>query len=83
MFFDHLVKQGLRNGRIVHFAVAMTAISDQVDDNVAAECVAIFESHATDSYYGINVLGIDVKDRNILPASELRGEMSRMQLARL
>ena len=53
---------------IVHFAVAVTAVSDQVDDNVAAERVAVFEGHAADPHHGIHIFGIYVKDRNALAA---------------
>ena len=41
MIFDGLVNQRLRNRWIIHFAVPVAAVTDQVDDDVAVEFVAI------------------------------------------
>ena len=49
MIFDLLVKQRLRNGRIVDFAVAVAAIADEIDDNIGAELIAIFRREAPDA----------------------------------
>ena len=41
MALDLCVAEGLSNGGIVNFAVAVAAIADQVDDNIGAEFVAV------------------------------------------
>ena len=81
MFLNRLIKQWLRNGGIVDFAVAVTAVADQIDDDVAAESVAIFEGHATDPHHGVDIFGIHVKDWNVLAAGELSGKMGGVQFA--
>ena len=42
MLFDLFVEQRLGDGGIVDFAVAVTAVADEVDDHVSAELVAVF-----------------------------------------
>ena len=37
MSLDFFVKQRLRDGGVVDFAVAVAAVSDEVDDHIAAE----------------------------------------------
>src|SRR5438552_9714608 len=66
------VEQRLRYGWVVDLAVPVTAVPDHVYDDIAAECVAIFEGHATDSNYSINIFRVDVKNRNALPSRQLR-----------
>jgi hypothetical protein len=74
MLLDRLVQQRLGDGGIVHFAVAVAPVADQVDDHVGAELVAILGGDAGDAHHGIDVFTIDVKDGNRLPPRQLRGE---------
>ena len=46
MLFDLPIQQRLRDGGIVNLGVSVAAVADQVDHHVAAELVAILESHA-------------------------------------
>ena len=46
MILDTFVEERLRNGGIVHFAVAVATVADEVDDHIAAKFGAIFSSHA-------------------------------------
>ena len=43
MFFDRFVQQRLGDGGVVDFAVAVTAVADQIDDDIGAKLVAIFQ----------------------------------------
>ena len=74
MLFDGLVEQRLGDGGIVDFAVAVAAVADQVDDDIGAELVAVFERHAADADHGIDIFRIHVKDGNRLAAREVGGE---------
>ena len=40
MLFDFFVEQGLGDGGIVDFTVAVTTVADEIDDDVGAELVA-------------------------------------------
>ena len=66
MFLNFLVEKRLSDGRIIDFAVAVTAVADQVDDYVRAKLVAIFDCHARNPNYRINIFAIDVEDGNRL-----------------
>ena len=74
MLFDPLVQQRLRDGGVVHFAVAVTAIADQVDHDVGAELVTIFHRHAAHAHHGVHVFAVDVKDWNRLAPRDARCE---------
>ena len=81
MLFDRLIEQRLRDGRIIDLAVTMTPVSNEIDNNIAAELVAILERHAAHANDCIHVFGIDMKNWNILPAGQLCRKARRMQLA--
>ena len=81
MFFNHFVDQRLSNGWIIHFAVAMATIADQVNHDVAAKCVAIIERQPRYADHCIYVFGIDMENGYVLAAGKLRRKQRRMQLA--
>ena len=74
MLFDCLVHQGLGDGGVVHFAVAVTAIADEVDDDIGAEFVAVLGGNARDAHDRIDVLTVDMENRDWLTPRQLRGE---------
>ena len=74
MFFDRLVHQRLRDGGVIDFAVTMTAITDEIHDNVVAEFVTVFGGDPGDAHHGIDIFAIHMKDRDGLAAGELRRE---------
>src|SRR5216684_3581179 len=80
MILDALVKEGLRDGRIVDFAVAVAAIADDVHDDVAAEGGAIFRGKLSDAHHGVGVFGVDVEDRHGLAFGDIGGEARGMLL---
>ena len=81
MSLDGLVKERLRDGGIVDFAVAMATISNHVDDDVGAEGVAVFERHASHANDGVHIFRIHVKDGNRLSAGKVGGEALGVFLA--
>ena len=78
MLLDLLIKKRLRDGRIVDFAVAVTAVSDEIDDDVGAELVAVLGGDAGDADDGVDVFSVDVEDGNRLAARDAGGEARRM-----
>ena len=64
MVLDLRVAARLRDGRIVDFGVAVTAIADEVDDDIGAERVTIVRRDLRGANDGFSVFGVDVKDRN-------------------
>ena len=74
MFFDRLVHQGLRDGGIVDFAVPVAAVTDEVDNDVGAEAIAIIDGESRDANDCVNVFGVYVEDRNRLTAGKLGRE---------
>src|SRR5579872_1042436 len=80
MIFDLLVKQRLRNRRVIDFAMPVPAISDKVDNDIGAESITIFCGKAAYANHRVHVLSIHVEDRNRLPARNARRETRRMLL---
>ena len=64
MRLDLLVEERLGDRRVVHLAVAVAAVADQVDHHVAAECVAVFDGDSGHAGHGVDVFAVDVEDRN-------------------
>ena len=82
MVLDALVQARLRDGGIVHFAVAMPAIADQVDDHVGTKFGAIFRGQTAHADHGIGIFRVDVENRHALAARDARSEMRRVFLRR-
>ena len=64
MRFDLPVAQRLRDRGIVHFAVAVAAVADQVDHHRRAERVAIFERHPAHAHHRVGIFRVHVENRN-------------------
>ncbi len=71
MFFDQFVAQRLGDSGVVHFAVTVTPVPDQIDDHIIAKSVAIFQGNASDAHHGIDIFRVDVEDRDRLPPGKL------------
>ena len=82
MIFDRFVQQGLGDGRIVDFTVPMTAITNQIDNHIAIELVAIFNRHAPYADDRIDIFAVDVKNRDILPARDSAPQTARNAIPR-
>src|SRR2546427_3050095 len=74
MIFDFCVEQRLRDGRIVYFAVAVAAESDEIDHNVTRELRAIIGGNFTYADDRIGILAVYVKNGNGLPLRQIGGE---------
>jgi hypothetical protein len=61
---DRLVEERLGDRRVVHLAVAVAAVADQVDDHVVAEAVAVLDRQPRHPHHGVRVLAVDVEDRD-------------------
>src|SRR5215469_14432825 len=55
MVLDAFVEAGLRNGRVVHFAVAVAAIADQIDDHIGIEFGSILGGEAADTHDSVGI----------------------------
>jgi len=61
MIFDASYK-ALSDRRVVHLAVAVTAVADEVHDDVAAKRGAILRGESADADDGIWIFRVDVED---------------------
>ena len=78
-FGDLPIEKGLRRGRIVHLAVAVAPVADEVDDDVAREGVPVLERDARGPARPHRVLAVDVEDRHREPQRDVRGEAGGVQ----
>ena len=77
-----VVRQRLRDRGIVDFTVAVPAVADDVDHNVAAEFRAILRGEPSDAHHGVGIFRVHVKHRNALPLGDVRCEARGMLLHR-
>src|SRR6202008_3514238 len=82
MVLDAFVEARLGDGGIVDFAMAMTAVANQVDDHLGTEFGAIFGGEPTDAHHGIGVLRVDVEDGGALTPRDAGGIAARVFLRR-
>src|SRR5438045_943178 len=80
---DALVEFWLGNGRIVHFAMAVAAVADDVDNHVAAELRAVFRGHSPGAHDGIGIFAVHVENGHGLPLGDVGSEARGMLLVRL
>src|SRR5207249_11954157 len=79
---DALVEFWLGNGRIVHFAMAVAAVADDVDNHVAAELRAVFRGHSPGAHDGIGISAVHVANGHGLPPGDVGSEARGMLLVR-
>src|SRR5258706_13068184 len=80
MILDALVEERLSDGRIVDFAVAVAAVTDDVHDDVAAEGRTIFRGKFSGVHDRVRVFGVDGGDRQGLAFCDSGGEGGRSSL---
>jgi hypothetical protein len=74
MVFDLRVAQRLGDGGVVDFAVAVAAITDEVDDDVGMELVAVIGGEGGDAHDSCGVFSIDVEDGDGEALGQVGGE---------
>src|SRR6266404_3495776 len=79
---DAVVQARLRDRGVIHFAVAVAAVADEVHDNVAAKLRAIVSGKLPHAHHGVGIFAIDVKDGNRLTLRNIRSESRGMLLLR-
>ena len=62
---DRLVHQRLGERRLVRFVVAVAAVADDVQHDVAAELHAVLGRHPGAEYHRLRVVAVDVQDRRL------------------
>ena len=77
---DLAVHRGLRVGGLVGFVVAVAAVADQVDQDVVTELLAEREREAHGGDAGLDVVGVDVDDRDVVALREVRRPLRRAAL---
>ena len=82
MGFDFPVAQRLGNRGIVHLAVPVPAVADEIDHDGRAECVAIIERDPAHPNDGLKILGIDVENRNGQALRDIGTKPRRVAVAR-
>ena len=64
MILDARIANRLRDRRVIDFAVAVTAVSDKINNDIAVEGVAIFGCESRDAQDCIRIFRIYVEDWN-------------------
>ena len=82
VLLDRRVHPRLRVGRLVPLVVAVAAVSDQVDDHVVAEFLAVHHRQACCGEARLGVVGVDVDDRHVEALGEVGGVVGGSTLAR-
>ena len=62
VILDLGVAEGLGDGGVVDFGVAVAAVADEVNDDVGLEGLAVFGCEGRDADDGSRVFGVDVED---------------------
>ena len=83
MFLDGLVHHWLRVCRFVGLVVAKAAVSDQVDDDVAAEFLPEGRGQPHRAHASGDVVGVDVNDRQVEAFRHIRGVAGRSSFFRI
>ena len=79
MLFDRFVDAWLGYGRIIDLAVPVAPIADQINHDIAAEGVAIFDCQSPHAQNGIHILAIHMENRNALSSRKLSCETRGME----
>src|SRR5208283_3156363 len=80
MTLDAFVEARLGDGGIIHFAVPVTSVANEVNDHIRTKLRAIIRSETAHAHHGIGILGIDVEDGNALAAGDAGGVAGRVFL---
>src|SRR5437899_6504032 len=82
MVFDALVEFRLGNRGVINFAVAVTAVANNVDNDVAAKRGAILRGEFSATYDGVRTYAVHVENRDGLTFCQVRSKARGMFLIR-
>ena len=82
MRLDLAVAQRLRDRRIVHFAVAVPPVADQVDHHGRLELVAVIERHLAHAHHRVWILRVHVENRDGQALGQIGGVTRRPAVLR-
>ena len=82
MVLDGGVTARLGDGGVVHFAVAVAAVADKVDDDIGVEPVTKLGGDGSDAHDRVGVLGVDVEDGDGQALGDVGGEARGVGLLR-
>ena len=77
MILDFGVAQRLGDGGVVDFTVAVAAVTDEVDDHIGVEGVAVFDGQRGDTHDGVGVFRVHVEDGDGQPLARCRRRSAR------
>ena len=72
MLVDLLIEQGLGDGGIVHFTMAVAAIANQINHHVTAKTVTVFNRHPAHAQNGFRIFRIHMEDWDGLALGQIR-----------
>ena len=70
---DQSVHDGLGHRWVIALVVTTAAVAHQVDHNVLAELLAVFECQLTDAHDVFRIIAVDVEDRCLNCAGHVGG----------
>src|SRR5207302_4335388 len=80
MVLDALVKSWLGDGGVIHFAVAVAAVADEVDNHITAKRCAILGGHLPNAHDSVGIFSVHMENGNRLALNNVRGKARRMLL---
>lgn len=80
VLLDHVVHDGLRVARFVAFVVSVTAIADQVDDDVLVEGRSILDGEPRTARHRLRIVAVDVEDGCLDGLGDVGGVEGRARL---
>jgi hypothetical protein len=83
MGVDPAVEPRLGDGRVVHLAVAVPAVADQVDHHIAVEGVTVVDRQGGGARHGLGDLAVDVEDRDRQALGDVGREARGVEAVRL
>ncbi len=83
MLADDLVHHRLRGRRLIRFVVAVAAVTDEVDDDVLVEMLAILEREARDEHHRFRIVPVHVEDRRLEHLRDVGAVHRRARVARI
>ena len=65
MFFDDFVQAWLGKSRLIGFVVSVPSVSQQVNEHISMEVLAVFNCQLNGKYHRFHIIRIDVEHRRL------------------